>query len=124
MKRLWLLGLLLAAGVSYALAQSPVETNPSKRATDAGANSAAIAVTNTFQSVFAANLNRSNCIVQNKAITNSMYVFVGAIASATITKSGLLTAGSSMYCGAFGVVATDQISITGTAGDVFYASQY
>lgn len=82
--------------------------------------STTIAVTNTFQSIEAANPSRNGCSVQNTG-TNAMYVFFGPIASATIAKSVKLTAGQSVTCNFIGVVLMDQVSITGTSTETFYA---
>ena len=105
-------GLTLAAALallaSYASAGS-ITTNLS----------GTIAVTNTFQSVAVQGV-RNGCEVQNNG-THTMYVFFGPIASATTANSVALAAGQGVGCGAPGVVLSDQISITGTAGDAFYA---
>lgn len=123
MKRLLILAVLILVGVSFnAYAQNPVVTNPSSR-TSVNTASTTIAVTNTFQSVFVSNVNRKGCVIQNKS-SDDMYVFFGAIADASQARAGLVKANNSVYCTAFGTVLTDQVSITGTSGDSFYASQY
>lgn len=120
MKRLFLSAALLVAAISGALAQSgSVITVPGPRAS--GNSSTTIGVTNTFQSVFAANVNRTGCTIQNTG-TNEMYVFFGAIAGATIAKSVKLVAGQSVNCAAGVIVLTDQVSITGTATETFFAA--
>lgn len=83
--------------------------------------SGTIAVTNTFQSVIASALGRASCSVQNNG-SNAMYVFFGPIANATTSNSVKLSTGQSVSCTAGGVVLTDQVSITGTNGDVFFAA--
>lgn len=84
--------------------------------------SSTIAVTNTFQSIQVLTAGRNGCAVQNND-TNSMWVFFGAIGSATKAKSIVLTTGQSVACAVGGIgVLTDQISITGTATGVFFAS--
>lgn len=82
--------------------------------------SSTIAVTNTFQSIEAANAARSGGLIQNNGL-NSMWVFFGPIANATKAKSVVLAAGQSLNLTAPGVVVTDQVSITGTSTDTFYA---
>lgn len=82
--------------------------------------SSTIAVTNTFQSIEGANAARSGGLIQNNGV-NSMWVFLGPIASATKAKSIVLVAGQSLSLSAPGVVVTDQVSITGTSTDTFYA---
>ena len=124
----------LAFGVSYANAQTPVTTQPyGVRTLNA---SSTITITNTFQSVFAANsttfpntaTGRSSCTIQNNG-ANTMWVYFGPIASATKGASFALSAGTSsvagqsVNCSVGGVVLQDQVSITGTSGDAFYAAQ-
>jgi hypothetical protein len=120
------LGFVLAAP---ALAQQPVLTNPSSASTLNA--SGTIAVTNTFQSVFAAAAplgSRQGCLVQNTG-THTMNVYFGPVANATLTNSfQIVPIGSSgpnsISCstGAGGVVQ-DQVSITGTATETFTATR-
>lgn len=122
--------LLFAGLLAVPLMWSPAEAQQTVITQPQGVNtlnrSGTIAVTNTFQSIFAASTNtrgRTACVVQNTG-TNSMYVFFGPIASATIAKSVKLAAGQSASCatGAGGVLK-DQVSITGTATEAFYAAE-
>lgn len=84
--------------------------------------SSTVAVTNTFQSIQVLTAGRNGCAIQNND-TNTMWVFFGAIAGATKAKSVVLAAGQSVACAVGGIgVLTDQISITGTATGVFFAS--
>ena len=84
--------------------------------------SSTIASTSTFQNIWAANPGRSGCTIQNNG-THTMYVFFGPIANATLANSAQVASGASIYCaGQFGVVLRDQVSITGTSGDAFYAN--
>lgn len=123
MKRLILALLILGASFS-AYAQTPVVTYP--YGVTSFNSSGSISVTNTFQSVFAAsgiNTGRVACMVQNNG-TNPMWVFFGPIANATKGKSVVLAAGVSVQCNAAGgIVLKDQVSITGTSGDAFFAAQ-
>ena len=82
--------------------------------------SSTIAVTNTFQEVFGAG-PKTGCAIQNNGAA-SMWVFFGPIASATKAKSVVLATGQSVNCSAPGVTLTDQISITGTATQEFFAA--
>lgn len=84
-----------------------------------------IAVTSTFQNVLSAqNGGRTGCTFQNQG-TNTMYVFAGAIGSATIAKSLQITPGQIFMCGLIGsnsaanAVIQDAVNITGTAADAF-----
>lgn len=113
------LALAFIVASSLALAQTPIFTVPAARSTTAV--SSTIAVTNTFQSVFASSAGRTGCLIQNTG-TNPMYVFFGAIASATTAASVKLSAGQSVNCQSGGIVITDQVSITGTATETFYAA--
>lgn len=83
--------------------------------------SGTLAASSTFQSIQSADVNRSACLVQNNSASNKMYVFFGPIASATTGKSVVLDTGKSVSCNNGPVVATDQVSISGTSGDAFLA---
>lgn len=85
--------------------------------------SSTIAVTNTFQSVITANtnFNRTGCTLQNNG-SNTMYVFFGPIASATLAKSVKLAVGQSVNCNSAPVTLNDQVSITGTATEAYFAA--
>lgn len=120
MKRLALL-LFLALGVSLAYAQQPVITHPYNITSNNA--SSTIAVTNTFQSIWAASASttgRVGCTVINYG-SSTMWVFFGPIANATKATSIQLAANQAVYCGFNGVVNRDQVSITGTAADAFVA---
>jgi len=117
-KRMMLLACLFVG--TPALAQQSVYTLPAVRsATNA---SGTIAVTNTFQALFAAASGRKACLIQNNSARN-MYVYFGTLASATLTNSIILAASQSIACTNNGIINADAVSITGTATDAFYASQ-
>ena len=121
MKRLILA--ILALGVSFAYAQSPVITQP--LGVSSYDRSGSIAITNTFQSVMAASTNitgRTGCTVQNNG-SNSMFVFFGVIASAITPDSVKLAPGQSVMCSTGVTVIKDQVSITGTSGEQFFAAE-
>lgn len=128
----WLVvaAVIILAGVVFtrgAKAQNPVVTMPytAQGQLSTTNSSGSVAVTNTFQSIFAASTvvtGRVACTVQNTG-TNAMYVFFGPIASATTATSVKLTAGQSVNCNVGGVTLRDQVSITGTATETFYAAQ-
>jgi hypothetical protein len=118
---LLLLGLLLFSPSAHA--QNPVITQPYV-VTSSNASST-ISVTNTFQSIWVADTTitgRVACTIQNNG-SNSMWVFFGPITSATKGASVVLAAGDRVYCGINGVILHDQVSITGTSGDAFYAAK-
>lgn len=118
---LW--ALLPTIFIGNAFAQNPVVTKPYGATTTNSSSS--IAVTNTFQSIWSASnvsTGRVACTVQNTG-TNPMYVFFGPIASATVATSIKLTATQSVNCNIGGIVLRDQVSITGTATETFYAGQ-
>lgn len=122
MKRL-LIALLLVGVSLPTFAQTPVVTYP-YGVTSYNA-SEKITVTNTFQSVFTAsgiNTGRNACMIQNNG-THNMYVYFGSIANAITPSSVTLAAGASIQCNAGDVVLKDQVSITGTSGDAFFAAQ-
>lgn len=125
MKRLFLIAVLLIIGASFpAYGQSPVITQP-YGATNHN-DSGVIAVTNTFQSIWPAstsNTGRTDCIIQNIG-SSTMYIYFGPIANAT-TQSSLSLASSGIFrCGNSGVISKDQISITGTSTQRFFAVQF
>lgn len=115
----------LALAVAPAFAQqSQVQTQPLPRATTDA--SSTVAVTNTFQQIWAAQSApqgpiRSACSIQNNG-THTMWVFAGALASAVKTSSMVLPPGAIYHCGHNEVVGTSAISLTGTATDAFTAS--
>lgn len=84
--------------------------------------SSTIASTNTFQSIQGQNNGRNGCTIQDNG-THTMYVFFGPIANATTSNSVTLNTGQSLTCeGTSRTVLRDQVSITGTAGDSYYAN--
>lgn len=115
------LALLLVASAAYAVSTTPgpvTSTNVS----------GTIAVTNTFQSVIAANTNTKGCLIQNNG-SNTMWVYFGTIGTATKAKSftlrppGTGIQGGSISCATGGgSILTDQVSITGTATEAFTAA--
>jgi hypothetical protein len=121
MKRLFLILALLLCSATFSFAQTtPVTTQP--KSVVSYNNSSTIGVTNTFQSIWAVNLSRVACTVQNNG-THNMWVFFGPIANATENSSVLLQAGQSVSCNSGNIILQDQVSITGTASDVFFAAQ-
>lgn len=86
--------------------------------------SGSIAVTDTFQSIQASTAGRKGCAVQNpSANSHSQWVFFTGIGSATKAAAFQLSPGSSISCAVGGLaVLTDQVSITGTSGDIFVAN--
>lgn len=121
-----LAAVLMLARCQFASAQEAVRTNPGYNTSTNASGS--IAVTNTFQQVFAAASNsqasagRKACSIQNNG-THAMFVFPGPLASATTATSFQIAAGSTWTCNVQNVVRTDQINITGTAADTFAADQ-
>ncbi len=124
MKRIVMWLALMVAYVGVALADftyPPVQTYPAVRP-NIDNQSSTIAVTNTFQQVWALNSNRIDCLIQNNSASNSMWVFPGVAASATKGTSVVLAAGQAFYCTYNGVDYTGAVSITGTSGDAYYAT--
>ena len=101
-------------------ARADVTISPGQRTTVQ--SNGTIATGNTFQSIMAADLNRTGCIIQNTS-THTMYVYFGATASATTSNSFQVPAGAFIYCGAGGNAAlalTDNVAITtSTTSDTF-----
>lgn len=88
--------------------------------------SGTVATTNTFQAVFAAkrmqdfNPARLGCTIINYG-THTMYVHADP-STATLANSVQLSAGQAFFCNSSGIVLTEAVSLTGTAGDAFYAA--
>lgn len=123
MKRLFLIVALIIGASFPAYAQSPVITQP--YAVNSQNFSSTITSTNVFQSIWAANTNtrgRAGCTVQNNG-ASTMYVFFGPIASATTPSSVQLSTGQAVMCNVSGITLQDQVSITGTSGQAFFAGQ-
>lgn len=122
----------LSAGQQAALscdASGNLKTNTSASVTVAPLTStnlsSTISVTNTFQSIQASTAGRKGCLIQNQSTTNAMWVFFGAIGSATKASSFILDSshGLQISCAVGGLgVLTDQVSITGTSADAFAAN--
>lgn len=117
------LGLLVGLGLNYALAQSPVQTQPYP-VTVSGRANGTITVTSTFQAIFAASPSRrAGCFVQNLD-TSDMFVYFGTITNASTPTSVKLGAGVAVSCATeAGGVLQDAISITGTAGQRYMGQQ-
>lgn len=133
---LWLISavVLLFWLASHARAQEkPVTTFP--LGVSSSNVSTTVAVTNTFQQVFAV-LNtlrgRTGCTIVNYG-ANTMWVFedstaagltaANVSATATKAKSVQLAANQAYYCAQGGIVIKSAIFITGTAADAFYGAQ-
>lgn len=119
----YIIAALFSLFATFSQAQTPIITKP--YGATSNNQSSTITVTNTFQSIFLAsttNTGRSSCTVQNNG-ANSMWVFFGPIANATQGASIKLAAGQATYCNNGPVVLKDQVSITGTSGDAFFAAQ-
>lgn len=116
--------LLFVAMVGIVAAQSPVITQPYQ--TTSTNASTTIASSNVFQAVFTAptqtNRGRAGCLIQNNGAA-AMFVFFGTLASATTPTSIQLTTRETVSCNLGGTALQDAISITGTAGQQFFAIQ-
>lgn len=82
-----------------------------------------IAVTNTFQTALATSTSRRWCTLQNQG-THVMYVYFGTLASATTALSLQLQANQSITCELTSAAGgkptiTEDLNITGTAGDAY-----
>lgn len=110
---------LAVALCAFALAWAPFAHAQQAKFTSTNV-SGTIAVTNTFQEVFGAG-PKAGCTIQNNGAA-TMWVFFGPIASATKAKSVVLLTGQSVSCNSPGITLSDQISITGTATQEFFAA--
>lgn len=121
MKRVLLvLSLLISLPAIAADSVQPVYAR--KQPTTSRNLSSTIAVTDTFQRVVGQNFDRLSCTVQNTG-ANTMWVFFGPLASATKAGSVVLAVGQSVTCGTNGAMIADEISITGTATENFFAAE-
>lgn len=66
---------------------------------------------------------RSACSIQNNG-SHPMWVFFGPITSANPTAAVTVMPGKSLTCDALGPTSQTQISIAGTMGDAFSATQH
>lgn len=109
---------------TFAFAQTPMITKP--YGVTSNNQSSTITTTNTFQQIFPAstgNTGRSSCTIINRG-THAMEVFFGPIASASLGVNTVpLAVGDKVYCSIGNIVLKDQVSITGTIGDAFFAAQ-
>jgi len=115
-----IIAFLLALSLATFPALADTTVAPTQRTTIMG--SGTIGTGGTFQSIMAADLNRTGCIIQNTS-THTMYVYFGATASATTSNTFQVAAGGTIYCGAGGnsvVALTDNVAITtSTTSDTF-----
>lgn len=122
MKKIILSLIILFCSASLSFAQSPVITQPFGVMTY-NASGVISPSSFIFQTIWPANTTRpgrSACKIQNNG-THTMYVYFGPT---PVTPSSYnLAAGLAMDCNIGGTVLQDQVNITGTAGDVFYADQ-
>ncbi len=129
--------LALVIGVAVALAllpslavadnKPPTTVSPGWATTKNGNVSGTVAATGVFQQVFPATSAaspRNGCTIQNNS-AHTMYVSEGlGIAGSTTANSAQLAAGMVYYCQSGVVALQGEVDVTGTTGDVFYASQY
>lgn len=123
MKRL-VLALILSLGASLAYAQSP--TTPTPFPTTIVVSNATIGSDTAFKNVFDAStgqVGRVDCLIQNKAASNAMYLYFGAPADGVSTNSLTLAAGETFRCNNGGVVIRNQISIGGISTDRYLFGQ-
>jgi hypothetical protein len=80
-----------------------------------------IAASGVFQTALAASATRLGCTLQNQG-ASPMYVFPGALGSATEAASFIVAPGGSISCNVSGVVITDAINVTGMVGDAYVIS--
>ena len=114
--------LLLALFAGPAIAADSVQPVYARKQPTTSLNlSSTIAVTDVFQRIAVQNFDRLSCTVQNTG-ANPMWVFFGPKASATKAGSVVLAVGQSVTCGTNGAMIADEINITGTATENFFAS--
>ena len=95
-----------------------------------GNASGAIATTGTFQSVQKKSLSRNGCAIQNQSTNSSsdtMWLYFDPTNStncSAATKAGSITLapGQPANCNIGTIVLSDQVCITGTSADTFFAN--
>lgn len=121
-------GVLLALVLTEAMAQSnqPVTTYSLNVASKTPNASSTITVTNTFQVVFTPSTTqnkRQGCTIVNYG-TNTMWVYFGQPTDTpTKANSVQLVQNQPVSCATGNAVLNDQVWITGTSGDAFFAAQ-
>lgn len=113
----------LACALLLALALSAPAHTQVNAIRSANISSGTITAGNAFQQILAPNLGRAGCLIQDTS-SHTMYVYLGAAASATTGASFQLASGQSMNCAVSGSVIANAISITtSTTGDTWVASE-
>lgn len=123
--KFWSLFALFILASAVARAQAPTVTSPYGTNSTNNSSTITTGVGGAFQQVWAASTadrGRVGCTIQNTG-TNAMYVYFGAIANATTAKAVKITTGQSVSCNVGGIVLKDQVSISGTTTETFYAAQ-
>lgn len=117
------LALVLCLLVWPAAAQTTMKTLPSARVSVPITGS--ITTGNTFQSILAADSNRTACAIQNTS-ADTMYFYVGPTASASKAASIQVATNGVFYCSNQGgtIVATDNIAVTTTTTSDTFAGFY
>ena len=106
---------ILAAAIAVCLCSPAGATSPLGATTTTATST--ISVTNTFQVALAGNTYRNACLIQNTG-THTEYVYFGATGSATTSNAFPISPGQTISCATVnGLVLTDIVNITGTAGD-------
>jgi hypothetical protein len=120
------LGALLIAFCGSVHAQQPVTTHGLDVVSKTPNQSGTIISTNTFQVVFTPSTTqqkRQGCTIANYG-THTMYVYFGQTTDTPAEANSVqLAANQFVNCNIGGVVLNDQVWITGTSGDAFFAAQ-
>lgn len=76
----------------------------------------------SFQSIMAADPDRTSCTIQNTS-THTLYVYFGSTASATTSNAFQVSAGNFFYCTTNVLALTDNVAVsTSTTSDTFVFS--
>lgn len=120
------LGSLLIFFCWSAYAQQPVRTQGYDVVSKTPNASSTITTTNAFQVVFTPSTTqqkRQGCTVANYG-THTMWVYFGQPTDTPAAANSIqLAPNNFVSCNTGGVVLNDQVWITGTSGDAFFAAQ-
>ncbi len=117
MKRLAILAFALMVGLpSFASAQGLVTTTPFQATSVISSNT--VSVSGTYVTAITSSATRRGCLLQNTS-ANTLFLQIGTPTGATTPKSLQLLTKLFFNCASGGIVITDDINVSGVAGDTY-----
>lgn len=118
MKRLAILAFALMVGLpSFARAQGLVTTTPFQATSVISPNT--VSATGTYVTAITSSATRRGCLLQNTS-ANTLFLWLGSITGITTPKGLQVLTKASFSCSmGGGIVITDDISVSGVAGDTY-----